>query len=368
MIALALPVVAILGVALVCEALGLSRATWYRLLARRAAPPTAPPPRPTRNSANHVRKLTATEEQRVLAVLHEPRFQDKAPTEVYAALLDEGTYLCSIRTMYRVLHAHQEVRERRALLVRPSYARPELLATRPNALWSWDITKLRGPTTWTYYYLYVILDVFSRYVVGWMIALRESAELARELIAQTCERQGIEPDSLTLHADRGSAMTSLTVAELLSNLGVTKTHSRPHVSDDNPFSEAQFKTLKYRPEFPDRFGSEQDARARCGPFFDWYNHAHHHVGLALLTPADVHFGRTHERLVARDKTLAAAHAAHPERFVHGLPQAPRPPTAVWINPPKESSAGTQDGLPSCEPKEPGGRGGQTPALGRSGLP
>lgn len=369
MIELALPVVAVLGVALVCEALGLSRATWYRRLVRRAASAAhvVLAPRP-RSSGNHARKLAATEEERVLAALHATRFQDKAPREVYATLLDEGVYLCSVRTMYRVLHAHQEVHERRAVLVHPSYARPELLARRPNELWSWDITKLRGPTTWTYYYLYVILDVFSRYVVGWMVALRESSDLARELIAQTCERQGIEPGQLTLHADRGSSMTSLTVAELLSNLGVAKTHSRPHVSDDNPFSESHFKTLKYRPEFPDRFGSEQHARGLCGVFFPWYNHEHHHTGLALLTPADVHFGRVSERLAARDCVLAAAHVAHPERFVRGVPRAPRPPAVVGINAPKESSAGTQDGPPSCAPKELGGRGGQTPAPGRSGAP
>jgi putative transposase len=355
---------ALLGLVAVCEALGLSRATWYRFRAAQATagdrPPPAPagadadPPRPT------PRKLTTAEEQRVLDVLHEPRFADQAPAEVYATLLDEGTYLCSIRTMYRVLHKHQEVRERRALCVHPAYAKPELLATRPNQLWSWDITKLRGPSTWTYYYLYVILDVFSRYVVGWMLALRESEDLARELIATSCERHNILPGELTLHADRGSAMTAKTVAQLLVDLDVAKTHSRPHVSDDNPYSEAQFKTLKYRPDFPDRFGSEQDARAFCVPFFDWYNTEHHHSGLALLTPADVHFGHGAARLTARDATLAAAHAAHPERFVGGTPHAPRPPTAAWINPPKTSSAGPHDGPPSCAPKELGGLGGPAP--------
>ena len=353
---------AALGLVAVCEALGLSRATWYRLrdaLVTAGDPsadaaPVVRPPRPT------PRKLTAPDEQRVLDVLHAPRFADRVPAEVYATLLDEGTYLCSIRTMYRVLHKHQEVRERRALCTHPTYTRPELLATRPNQLWSWDITKLRGAGKWTYYYLYVILDVFSRYVVGWMLALRESEHLAQELIATSCARQGIPPGQLTLHADRGSAMTSKTVAQLLVDLDVAKTHSRPHVSDDNPYSEAHFKTLKYRPDFPDRFGSEQDARAFCVPFFDWYNTEHHHSGLALLTPADVHFGRAEARLAARDATLAAAHAAHPERFVGGPPTAPRPPPAAWINKPKASSAGTHDGPPSCAPKEPEGIGGRAP--------
>lgn len=358
MIALALPFVALLGVAAVCRAIGLSRATWYRLQAPAVAQAAPPPETPPRRSP---RRLSEAEEQRVLDALHEPRFADQAPAEVYAAMLDEGRYLGSIRTLYRVLHRHREVRERRALTMRPNYQRPELLATRPNQLWSWDITKLRGSGKWTYYYLYVILDVFSRYVVGWMIAPRESAELAEEFITETCRRQGIEPGQLTLHADRGSSMTSRTVAQKLCDLGVEKTHSRPHVSDDNPYSEAQFKTLKYRPDFPDRFGSLEDARGFCGPFFDWYNHEHHHAGLALLTPADVHHGHTGERLAARDVVLAAAYAEHPERFVRGRPRAPRAPTAAWINPPKTSSAGTQDGPPSCGTKEPAGCGGATPA-------
>jgi putative transposase len=359
-IALALPAIALLGVAVVCRALGLSRATWYRhrapTLAGIPAPPQTPPPRSWRRLSNE-------EEGRILAALHEARFADKAPAEVYATLLDEKVYLGSIRTFYRVLHRHQEVRERRALTMRPNYQRPELLATRPNELWSWDITKLRGASKWTYYYLYVIIDVFSRYVVAWMIAPRESDELAREFIAETCRRQGITPGTLTLHADRGSSMTSRSVAQMLCDLEVAKTHSRPHVSNDNPYSEAHFKTLKYRPDFPDRFGSQEDARAFCGPFFHWYNHEHHHVGIALLTPADVHHGRAHERVAARDVVLAAAYAEHPERFVKGVPKAKRPPTAAWINSPKKSSAGPQDGPPSCGSKEPGGCGGTTPAQG-----
>jgi putative transposase len=279
------------------------------------------------------RALTADEQRTVLARLHEPRFVDLAPAEVYATLLDEGAYLCSERTMYRLLAEHTEVRERRDQLRHPTYAAPELLACRPNELWSWDITKLLGPAKWTYFYLYVMLDVFSRYVVGWMVTHGESATLAERFIHETCARQGIGRDHLTIHADRGQAMTSKSVAFLLADLGVTKTHSRPHVSNDNPYSEAHFKTLKYRPAFPDRFGSPQDARVHCQSFFTWYNTEHHHSGLALLTPADVHHGLTEQRTAARAIVLAAAYAAHPERFLGGLPQPPACPTEVWINPP-----------------------------------
>jgi len=274
----------------------------------------------------------------VLAALHEPRFVDLAPAEVYATLLDEGRYLCSERTMYRVLAEHQEVGERRNQLRHPHYAAPELLARQPNELWSWDITKLLGPAKWTYFYLYVMLDVFSRYVVGWMVAHRENAGLAEQFIRETCARQGIAHGQLTIHADRGSAMTSEPVALLLADLGVTKTHARPHVSNDNPFSEAQFKTLKYRPAFPGRFGSIQDARAHCHVFFPWYNTEHHHAGLGLLTPADVHHGRAEQRVAARATVLATAYAAHPERFPAGQPHPPARPVEVWINPPKTETA------------------------------
>ena len=236
--------------------------------------------------------------------------------------------------MYRILAAQDEVRERRNQLRHPRYAAPELLARRPNELWSWDITKLLGPAKWTYFYLYVMLDVFSRYVVGWMVAHRESATLAERFIRETCVRQGIDRGQLTIHADRGAAMTSKPVAFLLADLGVTKTHARPHVSNDNPFSEAQFKTLKYRPAFPPRFGSIQDARAHCHVFFPWYNTEHHHVGLGLLTPADVHHGQAEQRVAARATVLAAAYAAHPERFPAGAPQPRALPGEVWINPPK----------------------------------
>jgi putative transposase len=276
-------------------------------------------------------------------VLHAPRFVDLAPAEVYATLLDAGQYLCSERTMYRVLAAAHEGRERRNQLRHPSYAAPELLAGRPNELWSWDITKLLGPAKWTYFYLYVMLDVFSRYVVGWMVAHRESATLAERFIHETCARQGIGRDELTIHADRGAAMTSKPVAFLLADLGITKTHSRPHVSNDNPFSEAQFKTFKYQPAFPERFGAIQDVRAHCHVFFPWYNTEHHHTGLGLLTPYDVHYGLAEQRLTARAAVLAAAYAGHPERFPSGCPQPPALPTAVWINPPKTRA--TEEALP-----------------------
>ncbi len=272
------------------------------------------------------------------AVLHAPPFVDLAPAQVYAQLLDEARYLCSERTMYRILAEHQEVRERRNQLRHPPYAAPELLATAANQVWSWDITKLLGPAKWTYFYLYVILDIFSRYVVGWMVAHHESAALAQKLIAQSCARQGILPGQLTLHADRGSSMTSKSVALLLSDLGVTKTHSRPYVSNDNPFSEAQFKTMKYRPEFPDRFGSIQDSRGFGHVFFPWYNTEHRHSGLGMLTPHDVHYGLAAQRVEARARVLSAAFAAHPERFVAGQPQPPTVPTEVWINKPAAALA------------------------------
>jgi putative transposase len=238
--------------------------------------------------------------------------------------------------MYRILKERRQVRERRNQLRHPTYTKPELLATGPNQLWSWDLTKLRGPAKWTYYYLYTILDVFSRYVVGWLIAERESARLAEQLIGETCAKQGIEPDQLTVHADRGSSMISKTVALLLADLGVRKSHSRPHVSNDNPYSESQFKTMKYRPDYPDRFGSIQDARAWARPFFHWYNHEHHHSGLGLLTPATVHYGQAQVVIDRRQQVLQAAYVAHPERFVRGQPKPPALPTKVWINKPSPS--------------------------------
>ena len=320
----------VLGVAASCSALGVSRASYYR--SRRPAPPA---PR-VRTIA---RKLPSEQRRAVLDILHSPRFVDMAPAEVHATLLDEGQYLCSVRSMYRILAENREVRERRNQLRHPSYAAPELLATRPNELWSWDITKLRGPRKWTYYYLYVILDVFSRYVVGWTVAYRELASIAERLIAETCERQEIEPGQLTLHADRGSSMTSKPVAFLMADLGVTKTHSRPHVSNDNPFSESQFKTLKYQPEFPGRFGSYEHAREHCRVFFPWYNNDHRHAGLSMLTPHDVHHGLAEQRLEERAAVLARAYQEHPERFPRGLPTPGQLPSEVWINRPVAVSTG-----------------------------
>jgi putative transposase len=320
---------ATVGIAPACAALGLPTATYYR----RAKPQPAPARRPS-----PPRTLPGADRTAVLAELHAPRFVDLAPAQVYAQLLDEERYLCSERTMYRILAEHQEIRERRDQLRHPPYAAPELLATAPNQVWSWDITKLLGPAKWTYFYLYVILDIFSRYVVGWMVAHHESAALAKKLIAQSCARQGILPGQLTLHADRGSSMTSKPVALLLSDLGVTKTHSRPYVSNDNPFSEAQFKTMKYRPEFPDRFGSIQDSRCFGHVFFPWYNTEHRHSGLGMLTPHEVHYGLGEQRVEARARVLAAAFAAHPERFVAGPPRPPALPTEVWINKPTAALA------------------------------
>jgi len=316
------------GVAAACAAVALSRASFYR--ARQERTPAAA------KRARSPLALPEALEQEILAVLHSERFMDQSPYQVYATLLDEGRYLCSIRSFYRLLGRHGEVRERRNQARRPAYTKPELIAIRPNQVWSWDITKLKGPTPGVYYHLYVILDIFSRCVVGWMVAERESAELAKRLIDQTCQRQGIQEGQLTIHADRGSSMTSKGVEQLLIDLGVAKSHSRPHVSNDNPYSEAQFKTLKYRPDFPPRFGAIEDARAHCVAFFDWYNQVHYHSGIALLTPASVHTGRAGEVLAKRNQVLAAAFSAHPERFKGKPPVHPPLPTAAWINPPKPS--------------------------------
>jgi putative transposase len=295
------------GVQAACAALGVSRSRVYRrrqVESASEAPPAKPRPSPAR-------ALSEQERAQVRDVLNSEAFQDKSPREIYATLLDEGRYLCYWRTMYRILAEHDEIRERRNQLQHPTYTKPELLARDRNQLWSWDITKLRGPSKHSYYYLYVILDVYRRYVVGWMIAEQENAELAEQLIAETCTKQDIQRDQLTIHADRGSAMTSKSVALLLSDLGVTKTHSRPHVSNDNPYSEAQFKTLKYRPDYPGRFGSIIDARSWDRAFFEWYNNQHYHTGLALLTPADVHSGQAAEKLQQRRAILQQAHVVHP---------------------------------------------------------
>jgi putative transposase len=321
----------IVGTRPACAALGVAPATIYR----RRSPST---PRVCKPRPQPVRALTTEERDAVHDVLTSERFVDRSPAQVWATLLDEGRYLCSERTMYRVLNERDEVRERRDQLRHPVYSKPELLAEQPNQLWSWDITKLLGPAKWTYYYLYVILDIFSRYVVGWTVQYRESASVAKALIAQSLTQHGIAPGQLTIHADRGSAMTSKPVAFLLANLGVTKTHSRPYTSTDNPYSEAHFKTLKYCPEFPDRFGSIEHSRTFCRPFFDWYNHEHRHSGVGLMTPAAVHFGHATAIHANRAHVLAAAHASHPERFVRGAPRPPALPTAAWINQPEPQEA------------------------------
>lgn len=311
-----------------CAALGVGRASYYRTQQARQG---------AQRERQHPRALSIGERESVVEVLNSERFWDQAPGEIYATLLDEGRYLCSERTMYRILTEHQQVRERRDQLRHPRYQAPELIATRPNEVWSWDITKLLGPAKWTYFYLYVILDIFSRYVVGWMLAYRESAELAKKLIEQSIERENIEPGRLTLHADRGASMTSKPVAFLLAGLGITKTHSRPYVSNDNPYSESQFKTMKYRPEFPDRFGCYQDAHRFCAEFFPWYNHEHHHSGLGYLTPYEVHYGLAEKRREQRAAVLKEAFERNPQRFVRGLPQPVLLPTAAWINKPQEMS-------------------------------
>ena len=326
-----------MGVVSACQALGLPRSSFYRARETETRLKAA-----ETKAAQPARALGEAEKSTVRQLLNSERFQDLAPREVYATLLDEGQYLCHWRTMYRILEEHDEVRERRNQLRHPNHPKPELLATGPNQVWSWDITKLLGPVKWTYYYLYVVLDIFSRYVVGWMVADREAAALARELVGQTCLKQGIQAEQLTLHADRGSPMIARSLAMLLADLGVTKTHSRPHVSDDNPYSEAQFKTLKYRPDYPERFGCQIDARAWSRDFFDWYNHEHHHSALGLLTPADVHYGRAEEIIHRRQQVLHAAYQKNPERFVQGLPKPPELPTEVWINPPKKSAKDTQE--------------------------
>jgi putative transposase len=323
----------VVGVAAACRVLGRPRPSHYRANRRSAAPP-----RPPRRAARpQPRALSVAERARVLDALHAERFCDQAPASVWASLLDEGVYLASISTMYRLLRQQGETGDRRRHATHPPRVKPELVATAPNRVWSWDITKLHGPAKWTYYYLYVILDVYSRYAVGWMVAHRETAELAERLLADTIATQRIADGQLTVHADRGSSMTSKPVALLLADLGVTRSHSRPKVSNDNPYSEAQFKTLKHHPTFPDRFGSLADARAFCQRFFGWYNHIHRHSGIGLLTPADVHHGRTDAITIARAGVLDAAYAAHPERFVRKPPEPPRVPEQVWINKPLDPS-------------------------------
>ena len=318
-----------IGVLPACEALGVPRASFYR--ARSPKEASGPRPRPKR-------ALSEAERQAVLDVCHSEAFVDKAPRTIEATLMDRGEYLCSSRTMYRILAQAGEVKERRDQARHPAYVKPELCATAPNHVWSWDITDLKGPVRGSNYTLYKTLDLFSRLVVGWTVQEREDEDLAKEFHRQTLLQHGIGPDELTLHSDRGSAMVSKTVAALLSDMKVTKSHGRPHVSDDNPYSESAFKTLKYHPEFPERFGSIEDARAFCRRYFHWYNHHHRHSGIGMMTPASVHEGRALEIHAARQEVLDRAFRAHPERFPKGRPKPPKLPGPAWINPPKKEFA------------------------------
>ena len=324
------------GLKRACRVMSVDRSAVYR--ARAAARRLTVPLRALRPRCRPPLAFSDAERQRVLDTLNSDRFADCSPRQTYATLLDEGVYLGSVRTLYRLLAGCDQVRERRHQLTHPAYTKPELLAVQANEVWSWDITKLRGPSKWTCFHLYVILDIFSRYVVGWMIAPRETAELAESLIADTVAKQNIDPGRLTLHADRGTSMRSKPVAALLVDLDVAKTHSRPHVSNDNTYSEAQFKTLKYRPDFPDRFGSIEDARAHCHAFFTWYNASHRHSGIGFMTPETVHYGHATELTRQRSITLDAAFRANPNRFKYLAPRPPEVPLAAWINPPTKKES------------------------------
>ena len=321
-----------------CAGLGVVRSSFYRW-----ATPPAQTSKASRRPPSH-RALSLEEKQVVLSALDSERFCDQSPSEVYHTLLDEGKYYCSERTMYRLLAEQGEVKERRNQAEHPRYTPPQLVATRPNQVWSWDITKLLGPVKWTYYHLYVMLDIFSRYVVGWMAANRESAELAKQFIEESCAKQGIRPGQLTVHADRGTSMRSKPVACLLADLSITQTHSRPRVSNDNPYSESQFKTLKYQPEFPDRFGSVEDARAFGQDFFSWYNDEHRHSGIGYLTPAMVHYGKTDSVQTQRQQVLDRSYQLHPERFVRKAPTVNPVPDQVWINRPEKIILPVEDPL------------------------
>ncbi len=316
--------VPLVGVVAACAALCMSRSRYYR--ARK--PKTAPAPRP-----RPARALSDDERAKVLATLDSDEYMDKAPAQVYAALLELGIYLCSIRTMYRILAANDQVRERRAQRQHPTYTKPQLVATAPNQVWTWDITKLPGPTKGTYFSLYVILDLYSRYIVGWQVATRESAAVYQQLVEACCKDQGVVPEQLTIHSDRGAPMTAKSTALLYADLGIIKSHSRPYTSNDNPYSEANFRTLKYRPDMPDQLGSVEHARQVVRALVDWYNDDHYHVGLALLHPADVHYGRVADIVAARQHVLDAVYERHPERFPLGRPTQKLPPAAAWINPP-----------------------------------
>lgn len=318
-----------------CKAVGVAQASYYRRH-RHSPAPARPTPVPHRDR-HQPRALTSEERAAILAELHSDRFVDLSPAEAWAVLLDEGRYLGSVSTFYRLLRQASGTRERRRQATHPASVKPELVATAANQVWSWDITKLRGPAKWSWFYLYVIIDIYSRYVVGWMVASRESGQLAETLIRQTLAKQGIARGQLTIHADRGSSMTSKPVAFLLADLGVTESHSRPHVSDDNPYSESQFKTLKYRPDFPDTFDTIEAARLHCQHFFGWYNNEHRHSGIGLHTPADLHYGLAEIVREKRAGVLDAAYAAHPDRFVSKPPTPPKLPADAWINRPEEDA-------------------------------
>ena len=328
-----------IGVVAACSTLAVNRACVYR---DRARPRTGS--RPPTHRLRPPLAFSGSEQQTLLSILDSERFAEVAPASIFATLLDEGRYHGSARTMYRLLAAHKQSAERRRQRVHPVYNKPELLATRPNEVWSWDITKLKGPAKWTCFHLYVVMDIFSRYVVGWMLAPHESAELAEQLIAETAAKQNILPGTLTLHADRGSSMRSKPVAALLADLNILKSHSRPHVSDDNPYSESQFKTLKYRPDFPERFGCIEDARAYCQQFFIWYNTMHRHSGIGLMSPSIVHHAQAKALTEQRASTLVTAFNANPQRFKNKTPKPPALPTAAWINPPKKEITPTTNPL------------------------
>jgi putative transposase len=328
--------VPLVGVRGACAAVGETQARWYR---RHRQSPL--PERPEHVPAAQPRELTDVERKEVLRVLHEPDHVDEAPATVYAKLLDDGIYLASVSTMYRILRAADEVHERRRQGTHPTRQKPELLATGPKDVWSWDITKLLGPAKWTYYYLYVLIDIYSRYVPGWMLAHAENGRLAETFLADTFTKQHIRHGQLRVHSDNGGPMIAKPVAFLLADLGVTKSHSRPHVSNDNPYSESQFRTMKYRPEFPERFGSIEDAHTFCNWFFGWYNNEHRHSGIGYHTPADVHYGRAHLVQAGRAHVLNGAYGEHPERFVRKPPTPPALPTVAWINEPQEDTPTTQ---------------------------
>lgn len=310
-------------ITVLCETLGVNRSTWYNHLAPKTTPEGRTPPR----------KLAESERAEVLRTLNSETFQNESVPTVYAKLLDKETYLCSQRTMYRILKDQKQTRPRRHEREHPNYHKPQLVATGPNQVWSWDITRLKGPKSWIFYELYVVIDIYSRCIVSWCLSEHESGEQAKALIKAACIREGINKHQLTVHSDRGRAMRSKQLSDLYGELGIIRSLNRPRVSNDNPYSESQFKTLKYRPDYPDRFGSIEDARTHLRAFFEWYNTEHRHSGIAMMPPAEVHAGRSEEIRRKRQTILRKAHQRHPERFVRGIPQAKGVPEKVWINEP-----------------------------------